>query len=373
MRKQQPSNSTKPKQKFLDTQFDQNDYNHSMLKALNHYNLEVDSNIKQEWVLEYFKNNDLNTNKLSKLPASLFDQLGVLIRLKNIGIKLIEPHERYITSKHYQLWTLANNTLSEKQETNYKKLIKESPEPIQNNESLEKLLTIFEDLFDKVLLEKIKIPDLGKLITEHNLNKNQYQLIKIECKLLLDKYTSLFNNYDTDTDIKESYQHIKKAGLQRGIFFLESIITECDKTVIKKKIVRQKKNKPAKDIVKKIKYLKTALFTSTLNENIAITLNSFDPKYIIGCKELLIFNANTRKLFVYKSIDDTGLSINGSTLLNFSEENSYCKTIRKPETFFKDHEKLGKRELNNKIKEVKSVMGKVTGRINKYCILLKYY
>lgn len=369
MRKQQSSNSTKPKQKFLDTQFDQNDYNHSMLKALNHYNLEVDSNIKQEWVLEYFKNNDLNTNKLSKLPASLFDQLGVLIRLKAIGVKLIEPHERYILSKYHQLCAITDNNLSEKTD---RKIIKEKKEP-QESDGLEQLIIKFEDFFDKLLIEKTKLPDISKLLIGEKLNKDQYKIIRTECSSLLDQYTLLLEEYDTNEIVKESYQHIKKSGLQRGIDFLNLIIKECDNVVIKKKIIRQKKSKSAKDIVKKIKYLKTALFTSSLNENIAITLNSFDPKYIIGCKELLIFNANTRKLFVYKSNDDNGLSINGSTLLNFSEENSYCKTIRKPETFFKDHEKLGKRELNNKIKEVKSVMGKVTGRINKYCILLKYY
>lgn len=365
-KKQSKSNNTTPKQKFSDIQFDHTNYDHSMLKALNHYNLEVESNQKQEWVLDYFNNNNLETNRLGKLPSSLFDQLGVLVRLKELGVKLLEVHERYILSKHHQLLILANNSFSnEKHSEHYKKIIKEKIEPVgANDEVLENLLINIEDHFDIILLEKKKLPDISKLLSDAKLNKNQYQLIKIECKLKLDKYKSLLAQYDIDDEIKESYQNIKKAGLQRGIDFLELIIKTCDNVVVKKKITRQKKNKPAKDVVKKLKYL--------IKDN-ELNIESFDPKYIIGCKELILFNSKIRKIFIYKSIDDTGLSINGSTLLNFSEENSFCKTIRKPEIFFKDFEKLAKRETNNKIKDIKSVSGKTTGRINKDCLLLKYY
>jgi serine/threonine protein kinase len=79
----------------------------------------------------------------------------------------------------------------------------------------------------------------------------------------------------------------------------------------------------------------------------------------------------TKKLGVYVADDSSGLSVKGSSIINFSERNSICKTLRKPETILPDVIKGGKVYLRNVMSTIKSKEKGLTGRLNSDTILLK--
>ena len=74
---------------------------------------------------------------------------------------------------------------------------------------------------------------------------------------------------------------------------------------------------------------------------------------------------------MYHAEDAGGLSVKGSSIVNFSETKSIQKTLRKPEVMLPEVLKGGKVFLRNAIDSIKAVESKLTGRINADTILLR--
>ena len=73
-------------------------------------------------------------------------------------------------------------------------------------------------------------------------------------------------------------------------------------------------------LVSKLKYQK---------KDSALSLVSTNPVDIVGAKEVWIYNTNTRKMGKYIANDLTGLTVKGTSILNFSPHSAE-KTLRKP-------------------------------------------
>ena len=104
------------------------------------------------------------------------------------------------------------------------------------------------------------------------------------------------------------------------------------------------------------------------------------PDQIIGASELWVFNIKTRKLgkYVAKNIDPkgmgragSGLSVKGTTIIGFNEEQSIQKTLRKPEEQLKAFKSAGKVALRKFLDEIPTIDTKLNGRCNSDTILLK--
>ena len=54
-------------------------------------------------------------------------------------------------------------------------------------------------------------------------------------------------------------------------------------------------------------------------EDLEYKLVSISPVDIIGCKYLMVFNTKTKKLGIYYSKDDSGLSVKGSSIEDYDE------------------------------------------------------
>ena len=100
-------------------------------------------------------------------------------------------------------------------------------------------------------------------------------------------------------------------------------------------------------------------------------MKSVEPKEIIKASQLWIFNTKNRKLGVYHAQDPQGLSIKGSTVINFDEDKSVTKTLRKPDEILPQVMKAGKVALRKVLEDIRSVEVCLTGRINKDIILLR--
>jgi hypothetical protein len=115
-------------------------------------------------------------------------------------------------------------------------------------------------------------------------------------------------------------------------------------------------------LVAKLKYMKT---------NEPLKLVSVNPTDIIGAKELWVYNTKTRKLGKYVANEYQDLAVKGTSILNFNENLSICKTLRKPEEKLKEFKAAGKVQLRKFLEDINATDTKMNGRINEDTILLK--
>jgi hypothetical protein len=167
-----------------------------------------------------------------------------------------------------------------------------------------------------------------------------------------------------DEQLKEGYSHYKKAQLKAYVEFLRSIVScaETTATMVKARKPRKKKEKPVSVIVSKLKYKA---------KDDEYKLVSVDPKQIIGCNQLWVFNTKYRTLAVYNAMGPAGLNVKGSTLIGFDEKTSIVKKLRKPPEQIKKLMEGGKIILRKYMDEVKCKPKEANGRINNETLLLR--
>ncbi len=125
---------------------------------------------------------------------------------------------------------------------------------------------------------------------------------------------------------------------------------------------RQRKQKSPEQLVSKLKYL---------DKHEELKLESVTPKDIIGALQLWVYNTKSRKLGCYNAEDASGLSVKGSTIINFNEIKSTQKKLRKPEVTLPEVLKGGKVYLRTALDEIKAVASTLNGRLNTDTILLR--
>ena len=165
--------------------------------------------------------------------------------------------------------------------------------------------------------------------------------------------------------LKEGYSHLSKAQIKKITQFYSEIISACDMLAQEAKVNRKPRAKKPTDkskLVAKVKYLK---------QDDKLKLVSINPIDIIGAKELWVFNVKTRKLGKYVAAEFSDLSIKGTSVINFDENKSVAKTLRKPEEQLKEFKAAGKVVLRKFLEDIKAVDIKLNGRINEDTILLK--
>jgi hypothetical protein len=100
-------------------------------------------------------------------------------------------------------------------------------------------------------------------------------------------------------------------------------------------------------------------------------IKSVPATSIVGASQLWVYNTKTRKLGVYNAEDAGGLSVKGSSIINFAEKKSVQKKLRKPEQMIPNVLNGGKVFLRNAIENIRAVESPLTGRLNVDTILLK--
>ena len=174
--------------------------------------------------------------------------------------------------------------------------------------------------------------------------------------------------------LKEGYSHITKTEINKLMIALESIIDACNLIIESSKAnrkPRKAKPKSADKLVAKLKFKK-------IDEKYNIV--SVNPTDIIGANEVWVFNCKTRKLGKYIAAvidplgtrrEGSGLTVKGTTITRFNEEQSIQKTLRKPEEQLKEFKGAGKVKLRTFMEEIKTTDTKLNGRINPDTVLLR--
>ena len=199
---------------------------------------------------------------------------------------------------------------------------------------------------------------------------NNFEIKAAHTKFVIEHFKKRRVEYDevlttSDADIKEAYSNFTKTQLKKLVAYCDQVIVDSMKLAgeaVKSRKPRKRKAKSAEQIVGKMNYAK---------DFAELKLASVDPKTIIGASSLWVYNTKTRKLGVYHALDAAGLNIKGSTIQNFAESKSVCKTLRKPEVTLPELLKAGKVALRNILTDIRAAEKVLTGRINADTILLK--
>jgi hypothetical protein len=191
-------------------------------------------------------------------------------------------------------------------------------------------------------------------------------------KFVIEYFKTRRQEYDEvlttdDNDVKEAYSNFTKTQLKKLVAYCDQVIVDSMKLAgdaVKSRKPRKRKVKSAEQIVAKMNLCLE-------HKEINLNLKSIDPKTIIGASSLWVYNVKTRKLGVYHALDAVGLGIKGSTIQNFAESKSICKTLRKPGVTIPELLKAGKVALRNILSDIKAAEKPLTGRINADTILLR--
>ena len=245
-----------------------------------------------------------------------------------------------------------------------------TPDLDENGNVIENVVNIQERIANKT---NVYIGELEGVIDDYGLTEKDFNatewLQKNDIKPahangIVDHFERRLEIFiEETTKHKEYYQGLSKKQIKSIRSVMESIITAAKLLGSIKKTRKSRKPKvlSAEKVVKNLKYLANS---SEYN------VKSITPESIIGAEYLWVFNVKSRKLGIYVAKNLDGLSIKGSSVLNYSEA-SISKTVRKPEKVLIDVLNGGKIVLRKLMDSINSKPVELNGRINKDTILLR--
>jgi hypothetical protein len=166
-------------------------------------------------------------------------------------------------------------------------------------------------------------------------------------------------------DIVESYSHLSKPAIKRRIKLLDEMISDVELYKSSKKAARKprvKKERSADKLVKNVNYLKSS-------PEYGIT--SVNPIKLVGSEKVYIFNEKYRKLTVLSQADKNGLTVKGTTILNFDTKESYSTTLRKPKDILVAIATKTERQISNLLTKLTTKKTEAKGRVNNNTLILK--
>ena len=244
------------------------------------------------------------------------------------------------------------------------------------DEKVDEILGELEGRYDAVILnDKKAAPDAYNLFKVEKLPQARIgQVVEFATLRKQELTQELAAVKAGDEQAKEGYAHMKPADWKRHIAWWDVLLQECDAFAQLKKTTRKARvrKSPSKDkLVAKLKFKK---------EDTDLKLVSVNPTDIVGASELWVYNTKTRKLGKYvalnvdpKGLDrsGTGLTIKGTTIVGFKEDESVQKTLRKPAEQLSTFNKSGKIQLRKFMEGIRTTETKLNGRINADTMLLK--
>ena len=177
----------------------------------------------------------------------------------------------------------------------------------------------------------------------------------------------LLSSGNADDQLKEGYKFASRKNVKKLIEFYESIASACEQIAAEAKVMkkpRATKVKPAEDLVKKIKFKLT-------DDKLAVT--SVPAAGLIGAQGAIVYNSKTRKIGLYVAKTSAGLSVKGTSIVDFTEK-SMQKTLRKPAEQLKDLKLQNtQRRVEAWIGAIKATDTILNGRMNADIMILRVF
>lgn len=344
--------------------------NAQIIQAYNWYNYFYDSDQAKAWVIEYLKEFYKSDKELIKnayrIDSNHCRTIGWNSRILLLGGDLSEKLKQRHIARIRELAGASGRKAEEassQEEGSTKEEVKQVisiQERIANRAS--DLIADLEGHLDNYYRDETAFKP-GDWLLHNDVKPAIAQRIADYYKPLYAEAFDALNG--KDEQLKEGYARWKKPKLKAYIEFIRSIISaaETRATVVKAtRKPRKKKEKSPVQLVSKLKYKE---------KDDEYKLVSIDPKQVIGCNQLWVFNTKYRTVSVYNAMGPAGLNVKGSTLTGFDEKTSIVKKLRKPTEQLNKLMAGGKIVLRKFMDEVKCKSKEANGRINTETILLR--
>ena len=330
--------------------------------TLNWYTQNKDTRDAMKYANDWFKKN--HKQSIDSVIRNYPSTFGFVCRILNNGGKLTEQNRDWFDS---MVLKIKEDLKKPKVEVEVDAKDEKPTQPnIQDRlkEKASECIGELEGLLDDYILSKFTSnPKPYGVMHTMNIKGAHTNRILEHWKRIRSEYDSVLSS--EDELIKEGYSNFSKNDIKKIVAFCDTVITDIlrvSNESVKSRKPRQRKQKSPEQLVSKLKYL---------DKYDDLKLQSVASKDIIGALQVWVYNTKTRKLGCYNAEDAAGLSVKGSTLINFSESKSTQKKLRKPEVTLPEVLKGGKVYLRNALDEIKAVASTLNGRLNTDTILLR--
>lgn len=332
-------------------------YRTDLIKALNHYNSAEDNKTKRAWALHYIAKIDKSlVKKLDDLKDYEFSSLGSICRLVDRGQHLEDNELSFISKRIKELLDLASKQptviVDEKPAVKVK-----APKKEELNTHVGEIMGMLDDF-----LKADKPFDLAAYLKSNNVSAAEAKTIPSKFEKTIKELELVLKG--SDKVLVEGYSNIGRVKLKKLLDVYRSIEMICAQHGVIAKVPRKprvKKEKPASKVVARVKYLA---------ESEELGVKSVHPTTLVGATEVWAFNVKYKKLQVYRAVAGEKLSVKGTTILNYSVEDSKAKTLRRPA----DVANIGgmtKRSFAQYFNSLKTKDAPVNGRINGDTLIIK--
>lgn len=342
--------------------------NIDVIKAYNWYSYNCDSDQAKAWVIEYLKEFHKQDKELIKnanrIDANYCRTSGWTCRILLLGGNISEDLRERTEAKIRTLAGAAARASVREAEAPAKEEVVRPVISIQERVAnrANDLIADIEGHLDNFYRDGVVFKP-SDWLSQHDVKPAIAQRIAEYYKPL---YAELFDAYNgKDVQLKEGYASWKKTKLKIYLEFVKSIVSaaETRATVVKAaRKPRKKKEKSPVQLISKLKFKE---------KDEEYKLVSVDPKQIVGCNQLWVFNTKYRTLAVYNAMGPAGLNVKGSTLIGFDEKTSIVKKLRKPTEQLNKLKDGGKIILRKFMDGIKCKSKEATGRINNETVLVR--
>ena len=210
----------------------------------------------------------------------------------------------------------------------------------------------------------------------HNIPGAFMKMVKEQVNVYIDeqskglKYRDIKPKDRTDEqqDYVESFESYSKVQMKQHIAWWERVYKDCELWEANKKKQRKprKYKPPSKEkMAKKVKYKA---------EDKDLKLVSEQPINLPGCTAVVVYNTKNRKLGIYEATHKHhGLSLKGTTLLNYDLSTALQKTVRKPQEVMEKLNTGGLQAIKNTFNTLSTTETKLNGRLNKDTVLVRIF
>lgn len=203
--------------------------------------------------------------------------------------------------------------------------------------------------------------DIESMFVTSGLKSGHYRYVPMFYKSAINELKEVIAG--EDVDLTEAYSFMTKPQIKKLLSFYENIVSISEH--LKNSGVNRKPRAP-----RAININKASSKVNYMKEFESLKLKSVHPSKIFGSKEVWVYNTKTRKLGVYVSNDESGLSVKGTCIRNFSDK-SVEKTIKSSTKIdlssFSGYNRTAKK---TKFKEINTIEVSLKGRINEHCVIL---
>lgn len=219
-------------------------------------------------------------------------------------------------------------------------------------------ISLIDSLLDKIRSNRIKKFEDANIGTISSLGSGELKILNSQYKTT---YDGMKEALAGDSFQLEAYSNFTNVQMNLAVEYFKALraVKHDDASgKIRQTVHRKLKEKSPEEITKKVLHLDRDAETG---------VEGLGPAVLVGAKMMWVYNTKTRRLGCYYAKNDSGLTAKGTTVLNYDEEHSTFKTLRKPK------EQLWK-FMSNGLKfwdAIRSTPQKMPPRLNRETMILK--